>query len=260
MSAVTTTTTAPTSTVATAPSTATYIRYELLRMIRNRRFFVFSLVFPLVLFVLVAGPNKDQTLQGIPFPTYYMAGMVSWGAMVAVVAAGARIAAERSVGWHRQLRVSPLSTRTYIGSKLAAGYVGALGAIVVLYVAGSLLDVRLSAAHWAEMTALILIGLVPFAVLGVLLGHVLTVDSMGSAVGGLTSLFALLGGAWGPLVSSGWLLHIVKLLPSYWLVQAGATAYGGDAWPALAWIVIVVWTAVLAVLCVRVYRRDTGRA
>src|SRR5262249_52676758 len=159
----------------------------------------FSLVFPLVLFLLVAGPNKDQTLQGIPFPTYYMAGMVAWGTMVAVIAGGARIAAERSVGWHRQLRISPLPTRTYFETKLLTGYVVAAMSIVTLYVAGSALGVRLTAAHWVEMTVLVLVGLVPFAVLGILMGHLVTVESMGPALGGVSSLFALLGGAWGPL-------------------------------------------------------------
>ncbi len=249
-----------TTTTTTATSTATYVRFELLRLSRNRRFVIFSVVFPLVLFLLVAGPNRDQTLQGLPFPTYYMAGMVAWGAMTAVISAGARIAAERSIGWNRQLRISPLPVRTYFETKLASGYLVALVTMAVMYVAGTAFGVRLTAAHWLEMTGLILIGLVPFAVLGVLLGHLLTVDSMGPAIGGATALFALLGGAWGPTATSGWLFALVKLLPSYWLVQAGRTGYGGDAWPGDAWAVLVVWTAVLTVLAVEVYRRDTGRA
>ncbi len=243
----------------TRHSSAIYVRYEMLRVFRNRRFFLFSLVFPVVLFVLVAGPNRDQTLQGIPFPTYYMAGMVSWGTMTAVIAGGARIAAERSIGWNRQLRVSPLSVRTYFLTKLASGYLMALVSIAVLYVAGAAFDVRLGAGEWVQMTALILVGLIPFAVLGILLGHLLTIESMGPALGGVTSLFALLGGAWGPTATSGWLFQVVKCLPSYWLVQAGKTAYGGDSWPLQAWIVLVVWTAALSALAVWVYRRDTGR-
>jgi ABC-2 type transport system permease protein len=257
MTVTTTTTTAATT---TTTHTTTYVRFELLRMFRNRRFFLFSIVFPLVLFLLVAGPNKDQSLQGLPFPTYYMAGMVAWGTMTAVIAGGARIAAERSIGWNRQLRISPLPVRTYFETKLASGYLVALVTMLVLYVAGTAFGVRLSAAHWLEMTAMVLIGLIPFAVLGVLLGHLLSVDSMGPAIGGVTAMFALLGGAWGPTASSGWLFALVKLLPSYWLVQAGRTGYGGDAWPREGWIVLVVWTAVLTVLAVRVYRRDTGRA
>ena len=38
-----------------------------------------------------------------------MVGLAAFGAMNAVLAFGARIAAEREVGWNRQLRLTPLS-------------------------------------------------------------------------------------------------------------------------------------------------------
>jgi ABC-2 type transport system permease protein len=62
-------------------TSVTYLRYELLRTVRNTRFFIFSLVFPLILFYVVAGANKTLTLGTIPFQPYYMAGMISWGTM-----------------------------------------------------------------------------------------------------------------------------------------------------------------------------------
>jgi len=49
----------------------------------------------------------------------------------------------------------------------------------------------------------------------------------------------------------------VKLLPSYWLVQAGKTAIRGGNWPAEGWIVVAVWTLCLAPLAAIAYRRDT---
>jgi ABC-2 type transport system permease protein len=245
-------------------SAMTYVRFEVLRTFRNTRFFLFSLVFPLVLYYLVAGANRDvQNFAGtgLSFPVYYMIGMVSWGAMAAVIAGGARIAAERSVGWNRQLRVTPLKVRIYLSSKVLSGYAMALVSIGLLYGAGLTLGVRMAWADWARMTALILIGLVPFAVLGIVLGHVLTADSMGPAMGGITALFALLGGAWGPIVGSSGVLHdVVQLIPSYWRVQAADSALSGAGWPLRGWIVIAVWTAVLARLAALAYRRDTARA
>jgi ABC-2 type transport system permease protein len=237
----------------------TYLRYELLRTVRNTRFFIFSLIFPLILFYVVAGANKSLTLGGIPFPTYYLAGMISWGTMAAVLAGGARIAAERSVGWNRQLRLTPLTPRTYFRAKVITGYALAAVSIVLLCAAGVSLGVHLSPSRWATMIGLILLGLIPFAALGVWLGHVLTVDSMGPALGGITALFALLGGAWGPIGQSGFMLRLIELLPSYWLVQAGHVAYTGETWPAKAWIVIAVWAAVFTGLAARAYRRDTQR-
>jgi ABC-2 type transport system permease protein len=238
----------------------TYLKYELLRALRNTRFFLFSLGFPLVLFLVVAGPNRHERLGGIPFPVYYMAGMVSWGAMGAVVSSGARIAAERAAGWNRQLRLTPLSPRTYLRAKVLGGYLVAALSIALLYVAGFALGVRLAPGRWLGMTALILVGLIPFAALGIWLGHLLTPESIGPAMGGLTALFALLGGAWGPLVTHGFMLHVAQALPSYWLVRAGHSAVSGTGWGANGWGVIAAWTVVFAVLAARAFRRDTSRA
>lgn len=179
--------------------------------------------------------------------------------MTAVVGGGARIAADRSIGSNRQLRLTPLSTRAYFSTKVFTGYLMAGVSIVLLYIAGLSLGVHLSAVHWVTMTGLILVGLIPFAALGVLIGHLVTVDSMGPAMGGITSLLALLGGAWGPIGEHGWLHVLVQGLPSYWLVQAGSSVTTGGSWPLTAWIVIAVWTIVLARLAGRVYKRDTQR-
>jgi ABC-2 type transport system permease protein len=136
----------------------------------------------------------------------------------------------------------------------------AILSIAVLYTAGIAYGVSLPAGSWVRMTVLILIGLVPFAALGIWLGHSLSVDAMGPALGGLTALLALLGGAWGPLTgSSGWLHDLTELLPSYWLTQAAHSAFTGESWPPRAWIVILVWTVVLAALARRAYRRDNQR-
>ncbi len=244
-------------------SSAVYVRTEVRRTLRNRRFLVFSLGFPLVLFLIVAGANKDVrdfAGTGISFVLYYMVGMVSWGSMAAVIAAGARIAAERQVGWTRQLRLTPLSTRAYFATKVLGGYLLAAASIAVLYLAGVAYGVRLPAGSWVRMTVLILIALIPFAVLGILFGHLLSTESMGPAVGGVTALFALLGGAWGPIAGSSDLLNqLAQLLPSYWLTQAAHSAFTGQAWPPKAWVVLIVWTAVLSWLARGAYLRDTCR-
>jgi ABC-2 type transport system permease protein len=238
----------------------TYLRYELLRALRNTRFFLFSIGFPLILFLVVAGPNRHATLGGIPLPVYYLAGMVSWGTMAAVVSSGARIAAERAAGWNRQLRLTPLSTRTYLRAKVLGGYLIAAVCILLLYAAGTAVGVRLPAERWLGMTGLVLVGLVPFTALGIWLGHLLSPEAIGPAMGGATALFALLGGAWGPLASHGFMLHVAQALPSYWLVQAGRSAATGTGWGAGGWGVIAAWTVVFGVLAARAFRRDTQRA
>ena len=96
------------------------------------------------------------------------------------------------------------------------------------------------------MTGFVLMSvLVPFAVLGVLLGHLLTVDSMGPGDGrhhgAVRAARRGMGSAGQPpaccTTSLSW-------LPSYWLVQAGQSAVDGVKWggPLAGWLVILVWT------------------
>jgi ABC-2 type transport system permease protein len=247
-------------------SALTYARFELLRTFRNGRFFIFSLVFPLIMYFLIAGPNKNvhnlgQTdgFGGYFAPLYYMVSLAAWGGMTAVIAGGARIAAERSVGWNRQLRLTPLSTRNYFRTKVATGYVMALVSLALLYLSGVMLGVRLPADKWLEMTGLILVALIPFAAIGIFMGHVLTVDSMGPALGGVTAVLAFLGGTWFPITGGGFFRVLAECLPSYWLVQAGRVSLGGQIWDGKAWLCIVVWTAVFALLAMKAYQRDTKR-
>jgi len=241
----------------------TYTRYELLRTLRNRRFFLLSLAFPLILFFVIAGPQRNVrnfASSGIPAPLYYMVGLAAFGTMSSMLSCGGRIATERAAGWNRQLRITPLSPRAYFRVKVLTAYMMAVISLLALYAAGTSLGVSLTADEWLKMSGLILVGLVPFAALGILLGHMLTPDSVGPAMGGGISLLALLGGTWFPLGHHGFLHDVAQYIPSYWLVQASHVSLGGHPWSATGWIVMATWTVVLSALAARAYRRDTGRA
>jgi ABC-2 type transport system permease protein len=243
-------------------SASAYTHFELLRTFRNRRFLLFSLGFPLVLYVFIALPNRgehDFGGTGLALPLYYMVTLASFGTMMAMVSSGARIANERQTGWTRQLRITPLSTRAYFRAKVITAYAMAATTIALLYAAGFAIGVRMPAGRWLEMTGLLLVGLLPFAALGVLLGHVLNVDSMGPATGGIVSLLALISGTWFPVDDHGVVHDIAQALPSYWLSQASHVSLGGDGWGTTGWLVVAAWTVVLVRLSRYAYRRDTNR-
>jgi ABC-2 type transport system permease protein len=241
--------------------TSTYLKYELVRTVRNRRFMIFSLAFPLVLYFLIAGTNRnkhDLGGSGLSAPLYFMVGLAAFGTMNAMLSAGARISGERAVGWNRQLRITPLTTRTYFRAKVLSGYLMAAITLAALYLAGTTLGVRLTAHEWLQMTGLIAVGLIPFAGLGIVIGHFVTPDSVGPVMGGATALFAFLGGTWFP-ITGGAFQKIGEALPSYWLVQAGHVGLGGKAWSTTGWVVVVVW-AVAGIFAARwAYRRDTKK-
>lgn len=243
---------------------ATYLRYELLRLARNKRLFVFSLGFPLALYLVIAGSQKNAIQQigglSIKFPLFYMVAMAGYGSMIAAISGGARIATERATGWNRQLRLTPLSVANYFGAKVITAYVMSLVSIALIYVAGLIYGVHIaSAGRWVEMTALLLVGLAPFVAMGVLVGHLLTPDSLGPALGGGSAFFGFLGGQWFPLPEHGFLHELGQLIPSYWLTRAARTGLGAQGWGARGWATILVWFVAMAALAGWAYRRDTQR-
>jgi ABC-2 type transport system permease protein len=243
-----------------------YTRFELMRLFRNRQNFIFSLIFPIVMYFAIAGPNRNVNISGkgevpITFGRYYLAGMIAFGTLAAVFSGGARVAFERQVGWNRQLRLTPLSPRTYLRTKVATAYLMALVSLLLLTVAALALGVHLDAAQWAKTIGLVLVALIPFAALGLMLGHLVKGDSMGPIIGGGMSLFSLVGGAYFPIGQGGGFMHdLVRLIPSFWLVQAGKSGIGGQSWTAEAWIVVAVWAVLAAAGAAWAYRRDTKRA
>jgi ABC-2 type transport system permease protein len=201
---------------------------------------------------------QDFAGSGVTAPLYYMVSLASFGTMMSMVSLGGRIAGEREAGWTRQLRITPLSPRSYLRAKVMTGYTMAALSLGLLYIAGAALGVSMSANDWIKTTLLIAVALLPFAALGIGLGHLLTVDSVGPAIGGTVSLLALVSGTWFP-VTSGFLHDLGQCLPSYWLVQAGRVSIDGQPWGVLGWAVVLGWTAVLVAFAGWAYMRDTGR-
>jgi ABC-2 type transport system permease protein len=241
---------------------AVYLRYELLRTLRNRRFFILALLFPVAMYFLIAAPSRhdnDAGGTGLSVPLYFMISLASFGTMSGMLSSGARIATERASGWTRQLRISPLPARSYFRTKVATAYVMALLTLAVLYVSGASLGVSMPAGKWLAVTGMILVALVPFAALGVAVGHLINPDSVGPVIGGGTALLAFVGGAWFPISSHGFLHDVALGNPAYWLVRAGRIAIGEEPWGVAGWAVVLGWSVALTVLALELYRRDSGR-
>lgn len=93
----------------------TYLGIELKRRLRNRRTLFFTVAFPVVTFVLIGLPLRDEALTDVPLAqgrvsvaAYILVSMAMYAAMVSATQTGAAVAVERSQGWSRQLRLTPL--------------------------------------------------------------------------------------------------------------------------------------------------------
>ncbi len=237
----------------------THLRYEVVRTFRARGFLIITLGMPMVLYCVVTPGNRHSKVGDMPFSFYFMTWMAAYGALFAVFSPTTRMAIDRSRGWARQVRVTPLRPASYVIAKVVTAFMVALPALALLFAAGTAFGVRLTAAQWLQMTGLLLVGLTPFIVMGIAIGHLARPDVLPAVIGGLVVLFALSGGALGEFVGTGLPVEIIKLLPSYWLVHAGHGATTAGGWAAEGWIVVGTWTAAMLALAVPAYLWDTRR-
>jgi ABC-2 type transport system permease protein len=243
-------------------TTIGYLHAELLRAFRNRRLLCVTLGLPLVFYALVAVPDRgveDFAGTGIPWVVYSMVGFASMGAMMTAVSAGTRIAAERTIGWTQQLRITPLPGGAYVRAKIVTAYAMALACMLSVFALATIIGASLTVVQWLAMTGLMLVGLLPFAALGIVVGHTLNVDAVGPACAGLVTLLTFVSGTWVPVAADGFLHTLATCLPSYWIGQASRVVVDGHAWSATGWLVVATWTLVLTALARWAYRRDLER-
>ncbi|MGW2380290.1 ABC transporter permease [Streptomyces sp. NPDC001658] len=242
------------------------IKLELTRALRNRKFLFFSVIYPSVLFLLIAG-SADSTQKvdgtGLTLPTYMMVSMASFGALTAVLMGNSeRIAKERETGWVRQLRLTTLPGRGYVLAKTASAAVVSLPSIVVVFViAATVKDVRLDAWQWLALTGAIWAGSLVFAALGVAIGYL----ASGDAVRPITMItyfgLSILGGLWMPTTTfPTWLQDIAKWVPTHAYAALGQAIEQSQAPHAKDIAVLVFFFVLFTGGAAWLYRKDTLKA
>ncbi|WP_353944556.1 ABC transporter permease [Streptomyces sp. HUAS MG91] len=242
------------------------IKLELTRALRNRKFLFFSVVYPSVLFLLIAGSADSKDIvdgTGLSLPAFMMVSMASFGALTAVLMGNSeRIAKERESGWVRQLRLTTLPGRGYVLAKTASAAVVSLPSIVIVFgVAAVFKDVRFDAWQWLALTGAIWAGSLCFAALGVALGYL----ASGDAVRPITMIvyfgLSILGGLWMPTTTfPQWLQDIAKWLPTHAYAGLGQAIELGNAPHTKDVALIVVYFLLFAGGAAYLYRKDTLKA
>ncbi|WP_229674081.1 ABC transporter permease [Nakamurella endophytica] len=243
--------------------TLTYAAMSARATFRNARFVLFTVALPLALYLLfngLYGGRGDEA--GITVGAYLMVSMAAYGGIGAAINAGARIAVERQTGWNRQLRLSALTPRGYMAAKSAVSLLVALPAILLVFLAGALVGhVRMPLHLWLGGGLAVWLSLIPFAVVGLVIGFVATVDSTQSLTVLVYMAMAVLGGLWIPVEQlSPFLQHLARAVPSYWTAQIARDVLAGVALPLRGIGVLLAWTVVLAALGAVAYRRSGRKA
>jgi len=253
-------------TLSTAPSpsgtvgmTARYALISTRTAYRNVRFLVLTVALPLLLFLLYSNIYQGQSAgDGLSVVAFLMVSMASFGCIGAAINTGARVAIERQTGWNRQLRLTALPARSYLIAKAVVSMLVTLPALILVFIAGATVGgVQLSTTQWLGTGLAVWLGLIPFAVLGLVIGFAGTVDTV-QPISMITYLgLSILGGLWFPVEAfPTFLQDVAKITPSYWLADLGRSVLSGAGVPMTAVLVLAGWTIVLGALGAFAYSRS----
>jgi ABC-2 type transport system permease protein len=221
---------------------------EINRLRRNRRYLIFTVGMPVVLYLIFSKAGK--TVYGINFAAYYMIAMSTYGAFAGTLNGNAiRISEERKVGWIRQLRLTPLPASAYVIAKILTSMVTTVPSIVIVMLLGRFEGgVHLPLWQWVVIAVVIWLGSTIFAALAVAIGYRYPPDQAQPITLTLFLVFSILGGIWFPF--SGVMGNISKGTPTFEAITIATDVVAGQSMPAYLALGLVAWLAIFAALAV----------
>ena len=240
----------------------TLLGIELRRMLRNRRTIVFTLILPAALLLSFGGQKGWQDKAGSGnVAAYILVSMALYGAALTAAAGGSMVAMERSLGWSRQLRLTPLNPIVYILMKtLVALILGGL-AIAAVNVVGLLQGRAEMPTHvWILSAMVTLFCTLTFAALGVFVGYIVPGENAMQVLGPGLALLSFLGGVFIPLNQySSAVRHVAYWTPMYGVSEIARAPLTHE----LPWYAIlntVVWFGLFVAGAAWRMSKDTARA
>ncbi|MBT2444627.1 ABC transporter permease [Streptomyces sp. ISL-36] len=235
-----------------------YVRLEVRRTLRDTGFAISTVGVPVMMYLLFTNLGTDDDA----FRTSAMVGMAAYGALGAALSLGTGVAEDRSTGWLRQLRITPMTPRQVVTGRALTGSVVVLPAIAGVLLAGGLANgVRMAAGQWILVALTLWLGSLPFTLLGIGNGYRLTAQTTGVVNVACNLGLAVVGGLWFPVaLFPDWLRTISAYTPTNRFAELGVAVTEGAAPGAAALAVLTVWTVLFGAYAAVSYRRSPGTA
>ncbi len=205
-------------------------KYEFIRLLRTRAF-AFSVVgFPTV-FYLFFGiiMNRGEHIGSISVAKYVLASYAVFGMVgAALFGIGVGLAGDLAAGWLDLKRASPMPPLAYVLAKCSSAmFFGVLIVSLLALMGITMGHVSLSFVEYARMIGLTVVGVIPFACMGMAMALLVPFSS----APGITNLIYLpmsfCGGLWVPLMFlPHFLQRMAVLMPTYHMGQLMLGAFG----------------------------------
>ncbi|MFJ3902241.1 ABC transporter permease [Streptomyces sp. NPDC090025] len=236
-----------------------YVRLEVRRTLRDAGFAISSIAMPVMMYLLftnLGGQNSGE------FKTAAMVGMAAYGALGAALSLGTGVAEDKSSGWLRQLRITPMTPAQVVAGRALTGTVVVLPAIAaVLFAGGVVNDVRLAGWQWAAVALTLWAGSLPFTLLGLGNGYRLSAQTTGVVNITCNLGLAVLGGLWFPVdLFPHWLATLSAYTPTNRFSELGRAVTEGVLPGATTVLILLGWAVLFGGYAAVSYRRSARTA
>jgi ABC-2 type transport system permease protein len=196
-------------------------RCEFMRLVRTPSFVLPSLLFPSMFYVLF-GVLLSGSRGGADMSRYFLGTYGVFGVMgVALFGFGVTIAIERERGFLALKRALPMPPGALLFAKTAmAMSFAAIISLMLATLAATLADVSLASWQWLMLFVVNVLGVIPFAAIGLLIGTWVSGQAAPAIVNLIYLPMSFLSGLWIPLsVLPDAISALAPVWPSYHLGQ-----------------------------------------
>ena len=250
---------------ATAPSTVRlgmlHTKYNLLETVRVPMAVIGPVVFPALSFLFFVVPQR-AVVENPEWATQSVIQLAVFAVMAnALFGYGLTIAQARETPWEPYLRTLPASGGArMIGQVFATGALGIVAVIPLLVLGAVLTKAEADPAGIALGFLALALTSLPFVFIGIAIGYAMPFKAAIAVIQIVMFGFAFAGGLFlPPQMFAEWLDTLSQFLPSREARELVIWAVQGGELPLLELVGAIVWTVLLVVLCLVLYRRDEGR-
>jgi ABC-2 type transport system permease protein len=234
---------------------------ELRRLWRVPEFTGFTLAFPAILYLFLG--TQKGFYQNVSAHEYVLASLATYSVVnVALFSFGVTVATERGNKTDALLRASPMRPYAPIVAKTVSAAIFAVMALLVLYAVAYLVGgVRMDAFKWFTLSWHLLLGMIPFLLMGFAFGYL---SSPNAAVAVVNLIFLPMSFASGIFIPVTQLPDFIQkvspYLPMYPLGRLAWNAIGlsyPDLWKSV--VELAIWGAVFLAATLWALRREDNR-
>lgn len=235
-----------------------HFRIGTTELLRTPSYVVFTMAFPTLFYAFFGLPNASQPatsrLMMASFAAYAVIG-------IALFQFGVSIAQERASSWEAFQRMLPVSSGVRLAARVMSALVFAAAAAgLVILVAVLFGKPGLSMGMLFSLVGGLLVGVIPFALLGIALGYFSSEKAAVPLANLIYLPLAFVGGLWiPPQFLPKAVAAISPYVPTRSFGDIVWASVSARLWPPQALAALAAYAAIFAMLALWGYRRDEGR-